>query len=614
MRDNSVLQEILLKKLELFGEEPNAQFVGRLKKEKNTLGVVEIESVLHEGNVDIHLNVTKSGIVPVGRKYWRQHEEHVGQWVICSFFVEEHWEKENVRARIERVLSQDELTEIRHRRSYLFEMEEREKNLKKETEFLEEKLSQNRTAFNQVKKETDGLIKTLGELSTKKKDIEEEIKILQKFGLFNDDCILTLKDGDEESEGFNDQSLNGALKNIFGFLAQKSGIYSEEFIRTFSALMCTHDIVILAGRSGTGKTSFCRLFADAIGAELTVIPVKPNWLSSEELLGYFNPVTGKYYSTPFLNAIEKANIDPTRLHLVVLDEMNIARPEYYFADLLSCLENRSGSEVYIDLPTADLHSTSKVDLKALSKLFLSSCDNALEAEPKKILSNKSIREKLSVYFGCEDKEIEEYLLGLSLDNQIARAIPSSVKIPNNIRFIGTINIDETTHFFSPKVLDRVHILKLDDPLSVPEDRRCHGSAVKSTIHPRSFGSRKTYPAYDSKNTLAQLLLSITDECRKIGADVSLRVVRQSMLFEEEAIKLGLSHKEVAGYVIRSKIFPRLVFDAADAYGQIRYTKKKALEEIKSKIRDQVSQECLDELDKLIAQAEGEDHQVNYWSL
>lgn len=207
MRDNSVLQEILLKKLELFGEEPNAQFVGRLKKVKNILGVDEIESVLHEGNVDIHLNVTRSGIVPVGRKYWRQHEEHVGEWVICSFFVEEHLEKENVRARIERVLSQDELTEIRHRRSYLFEIEEREKNLKKETKFLEEKLSQNRTDFNQVKKETDSLIKTLGELSTKKKDIEEEIKILQKFGLFNDDCILTLKDGDEESEGFNDQSL-----------------------------------------------------------------------------------------------------------------------------------------------------------------------------------------------------------------------------------------------------------------------------------------------------------------------------------------------------------------------------------------------------------------------
>ena len=177
MRDNSVLQEILLKKLELFGEEPNAQFVGRLKKVKNILGVDEIESVLHEGNVDIHLNVTRSGIVPVGRKYWRQHEEHVGQWVICSFFVEEHLEKENVRARIERVLSQDELAEIRHRRSYLFEIEEREKNLKKETEFLEEKLSQNRTDFNQVKKETDSLIKTLCELSTKKKDIEEEIKI-----------------------------------------------------------------------------------------------------------------------------------------------------------------------------------------------------------------------------------------------------------------------------------------------------------------------------------------------------------------------------------------------------------------------------------------------------
>ena len=102
-------------------------------------------------------------------------------------------------------------------------------------------------------------------------------------------------------------------------------------------------MIVLSGSSGSGKTSLCREYARVTGSICHVIPVKPNWTSAEDLLGFYSPIEKRYLKTPFLNALLEASKDPSHLHIICLDEMNLARPEYYFADFLSVLETRSSN-------------------------------------------------------------------------------------------------------------------------------------------------------------------------------------------------------------------------------------------------------------------------------
>src|SRR5690606_26805898 len=112
----------------------------------------------------------------------------------------------------------------------------------------------------------------------------------------------------------------------------------------------TNDLIILTGESGAGKTNLVKSFADAVGGVSKIIPVKPNWTSSEDLLGYYNPLEKKYLSTPFLDTLIEASRNPDVPYFICLDEMNLARVEYYFADFLSLLEERGS------LPVIELYS------------------------------------------------------------------------------------------------------------------------------------------------------------------------------------------------------------------------------------------------------------------
>jgi 5-methylcytosine-specific restriction endonuclease McrBC GTP-binding regulatory subunit McrB len=118
-------------------------------------------------------------------------------------------------------------------------------------------------------------------------------------------------------------------------------LFSQAQLRDLLALLRTHDLIVLAGDSGSGKTSLVRGVAEAIGGVCTVVPVKPNWTGPEDLLGYYNPIERRFLPTPFLKALLDAARAPQVLHLIVLDEMNLARVEHYFADFLSRLEERA---------------------------------------------------------------------------------------------------------------------------------------------------------------------------------------------------------------------------------------------------------------------------------
>lgn len=142
-----------------------------------------------------------------------------------------------------------------------------------------------------------------------------------------------------------------------------------------------------------------------------VVPVRPDWTDNRGLLGYYNPITGTYRPTPFLELLIQANTEwesaqqagcTAHPYFLILDEMNLARVEHYFSDFLSCLESDEPLHLHDD-PTLEAGET-------------------------------------------ED----------------GPPVPRRLRIPPNLFFTGTVNIDETTHMFSPKVLDRAFTLEFNE--------------------------------------------------------------------------------------------------------------------------------------------------------
>src|SRR3546814_12438375 len=117
-------------------------------------------------------------------------------------------------------------------------------------------------------------------------------------------------------------------------MAGQGLLYSQAQLRDFLALLRTRDLVVLAGDSGSGKTSLVRAAAKAIGGTCTIFPVKPNWTGPEDLLGYFNPIERSYQATPFLLALQAASRYTHLPQFFCLDAMNLASVEHYFADFL----------------------------------------------------------------------------------------------------------------------------------------------------------------------------------------------------------------------------------------------------------------------------------------
>jgi hypothetical protein len=175
---------------------------------------------------------------------------------------------------------------------------------------------------------------------------------------------------------------------------------SEQTLRRYHLALRARGFVILSGVSGTGKTWLAEAYARAVSARYLIVPVAPNWTTNEDLLGYVNPLDGEYHDTAFSRFLREAGIEYeqaraggrlSRPYHLILDEMNLARVEYYFARFLSVMEVRARS----DAATIEL--------------------------------------------GPEER----------------------VLLPPTLRFIGTVNVDETTHGFADKVYDRAQLIELE---------------------------------------------------------------------------------------------------------------------------------------------------------
>jgi hypothetical protein len=262
---------------------------------------------------------------------------------------------------------------------------------------------------------------------------------------------------------------------------------------------------VLAGPSGIGKSTLPRLYAEALGMkdEFLKIEVRPDWLDDRDVIGAFNPLAGRFEPSPvglvdqLIAAYEDAAKSRGGLYLVSLDEMNLARVEHYFAQFLSIMEEPAGTRMI--------------------RLFSRGMERAGEPYAR------------------------------------YRELP----IGDNIRFVGTVNIDETTHFFSPKVLDRAAVLTLN----AIDHSRSQGPSLKArdlAVTPVHFDIWKSWiKDGQSAPAAARTLFLEIDKClRRLHAGLGHRLLNRLLGYVASA-GVMLPPDTALDYALMASVLPRV---------------------------------------------------------
>ena len=214
----------------------------------------------------------------------------------------------------------------------------------------------------------------------------------------------------------NDITLKMICRNFRNYAASVLGLYySEEDIRKFIAGVGVSHLMVMQGLSGTGKTSMATAFGSYLQNPSTVIPVQPMWKECSDIIGYFNEFTKRFSEGTLLKKLYEARYTD-EIYVIVLDEMNIARVEYYFADFLSQME-LSPSNRYLEVVS-----------------------DTWDDDPR--LLNRGM-----------------------------------LRIPENVWFIGTANNDDSTFAISDKVYDRAMLMNLDRKADIFEPERVDGDRI-----------------------------------------------------------------------------------------------------------------------------------------
>ena len=220
----------------------------------------------------------------------------------------------------------------------------------------------------------------------------------------------TLSRLDAEHEGYvvetietDDVTLEELCERFRNYLAKEEKLYFEpDAIRFFISGFAASHFEILEGLSGTGKSSLPRYFAKFAGGRVLFMPVQATWRDKSNILGFFNEFSTTYTETDFLVELYHANYNPDEIHIFVLDEMNISRVEYYFADLLSVLE----------------YPKDQWKLKVMQLPY-------------------------------------DFLPPMKLEDGV-------IQIPTNSYFVGTANKDDSTFTITDKVYDRAITMEFND--------------------------------------------------------------------------------------------------------------------------------------------------------
>ena len=196
-------------------------------------------------------------------------------------------------------------------------------------------------------------------------------------------------------------TLKSFCESFQAYAAGNLGLYYDiSDIRRFVSNLGVSHILVMQGMSGTGKTSLAYAFGEFIGNPSVIVPIQPMWKERTDMIGYYNEFTGKFNETLLLQKMYEANYSRD-MYVTVLDEMNIARVEYYFAEFLSLLELPDPEKRYIDVVS-----------------------DVQKGDPALLRGGR-------------------------------------LKLPPNMWFVGTANNDDSTFAISDKVYDRAMVINLD---------------------------------------------------------------------------------------------------------------------------------------------------------
>ena len=312
---------------------------------------------------------------------------------------------------------------------------------------------------------------------------------------------------DEKYEGFelpaakgDDVSLKELAEKFRLYLAKTQELYFDiDTVRFFISGFAASHFEILEGLSGTGKSSLPRYFAEFIGANVLFMPVQATWRDKTSIIGFYNEFSKTYTETEFLSALYEANYSPDTLNFYVLDEMNISRVEYYFADLLSVLE----------YPVADW------------KLKIMSVPH-------------------------------DFVPPVKLENGF-------VRIPENSYFVGTANRDDSTFTITDKVYDRaitLEFLKKNDAFTVSENvEKIHvtASALRGLYAAAEADSANAFNAQD-KARLDKISGFVYDT---FDIAVGNRILNQLEKIVPAFIACGGTKEDALDFMLCKKLFSKL---------------------------------------------------------
>ena len=271
--------------------------------------------------------------------------------------------------------------------------------------------------------------------------------------------------------------------------------YTEEIIRRFVAGMASSKLLILEGISGTGKTSLPYSFSRFLDNPATMISVQPSYRDRTELLGYFNEFSKRFNETEFLRALYEAGYreEPS---IIVLDEMNLARIEYYFAEMLSVLEMPSQDEWVLDLvPTA------------------------WPGDPNHLFDGK-------------------------------------IRVPNSIWFVGTANNDDSTFTITDKVYDRAMPIELNERADAFECDPQSSCRITSQHLEQMFAqAKRDYPISRETEEKLQKLDNYLQTRFKLA--FGNRIIKQMHDFIPVYVACGGTELDGMDYIVARKVLKKL---------------------------------------------------------
>ncbi|CKF65118.1 5-methylcytosine-specific restriction enzyme B [Streptococcus pneumoniae] len=333
-------------------------------------------------------------------------------------------------------------------------------------------------------------------------DLEEMLRYYEGFIAYKEEGTKYEMIYERKEVYLDQQSI---INHVSSYIQSKGFFYEKKDLINFFLSLKTKPFVILSGISGTGKTKIVQWFAESLGAteengQFTLIPVRPDWSDSSDLLGYVN-LQGEFQERTLIKVLEAADANPNRPYFVVLDEMNLARVEYYFSDFLSVIESRKWKD-------------------------------------RKIVTSPVLPE--------------------SITNK-------HITIPSNVYIIGTVNMDETTHPLSKKVLDRANTIEFNTVnldyfnfLMDVEEKEAEVASNRSLeteyLHLKECFKENE----DLVRNISTILIEINKILESVGAQVGYRI-RDEICFYMAYNEQGklLSFDEALDYQIYQKILPRL---------------------------------------------------------